>query len=164
MRPGITIFPEPFVNQHGPEFARRAEELGYVDAWSSEASNVDAFSPLAAVACVTREMRLGTAIVPVFTRPPALMAMSAATVQQISGGRLVLGLGLSTPTIVEKWMDVKYRKPVTRMRETVAALRQAFTRNKVVMEGQTVRINGFRLDMPLDTPPPIYIAAQGSKM
>jgi probable F420-dependent oxidoreductase len=164
MRPGITIIPEPFQNQHNLDYARRAEELGYVDAWSIESSSIDAFSPLAAAAAVTRKMRLGTAIVPVFTRPPALIAMSSATVQQISGGRFVLGLGLSTPTIVEQWMGVEYRKPVTRMRETVAALRQAFTRSKVVLDGKTVRINGFRLDMPLDTPPPIYIAAQGSKM
>lgn len=164
MRPGITIPLEPFVNQHITTLARRAEELGYTDAWSAESFSHDAFAPLAATAVVTTKLRLGTAIVPVFTRPAALIAMSSATLQQISNGRFVLGLGLSTPTIVQQWMGVPYEKPVTRMRETVQALRAAFTGGKVVLAGKTMKINGFRLDVPLEKPPPIYIAAQGSLM
>lgn len=165
MRWGITIPLEGFQNQHLLGLVRRAEELGYTDAWSMESFSTDAFSPLAAAAAVTRNMRLGTAIVPVFTRPPALTAMSAATVQQISGGRLVLGVGISTPIIVDQWMGIPFQKPVTRLRETVAALRAALAGNKVAVAGQTVRINGFRLDLKMDSPaPPIFVAAQGGPM
>src|SRR6516165_3880932 len=96
LRPGITIPLEPFHNRHLVELVHRAEELGYTDAWSAESFTTDAFSPLTAVAAVTKKMRLGTAIVPVFTRPPALIAMSSATVQLLSEGRFILGLGIST--------------------------------------------------------------------
>jgi probable F420-dependent oxidoreductase len=90
--------------------------------------------------------------------------MAAATVQQISNGRLILGLGISTPIIVEQWMGVPFKKPVTRVRETVEALRAIFAKNRVVMAGKTITINGFRLDSELDSPPPIYIGAQGPLM
>ncbi len=164
MRLGITIPLDGFSNRRILDLARRAESLGYTDAWSMEGFGNDAFSPLAAAAAVTEKLRLGTAIVPVFTRPPALIAMSAATVQQISNGRLILGLGISTPTIVDQWMGVPFQKPVTRVRETVAALRAIFAKERVVMSGKTLRINGFRLDAEFDTPPPIFIAAQGPQM
>jgi len=164
MNLGITLPFEPFINRSVVELAQHAERLGYTDAWSYESFGAEAFTPLAAAAVVTTKMRLGTAIVPVFTRPPALIAMSAATVQQISGGRFVLGLGISTAPIVEKWMNVPYRKPLTHLRETVAALRAIFRGEKVTMAGEAIKIDGFRLDMRLDTPPPIYIAAQGETM
>src|SRR5208337_1375734 len=134
LRPGITVPLDSFHNHHLIELVQRAEELGYTDA----------FSPLAAVATVTRKMRLGTAIVPVFTRPPALIAMSSATVQMISEGRFILGLGISTKTIVERWMGVPFEKQVTRLKETVQALRAAFSREKVNLDGKTVKIDGFR--------------------
>ena len=164
MRLGITIPLEGFNNRRLLDLVRRAESLGYTDVWSMEAFGNDAFSPLAAAAAVSENLRLGTAIVPVFTRPPTLIAMAAATVQQISGGRLVLGVGTSTPTIVEQWMGVPFKKPVTRLRETVEALRAIFAKNRVVMDGKTVKINGFRLEVDLDAPPPIFIGAQGPLM
>ncbi|HEY2663499.1 MAG TPA: LLM class flavin-dependent oxidoreductase [Candidatus Binataceae bacterium] len=164
LRPGITVPLEPFHNRHLVELVRRAEELGYNDAWSAESFTTDAFSPLTAVAAVTKKMRLGTAIVPVFTRPPALIAMSSATVQMLSEGRFILGLGISTKTIVQRWMGVPFEKQVTRLKETVQALRAAFSREKVNLDGKTVKIDGFRLDLPMETPPPIYISAQGTQM
>jgi probable F420-dependent oxidoreductase len=164
LRPGITVPLDSFHNHHLIELVKRAEELGYTDAWSAESFTTDAFSPLAAVATVTRKMRLGTAIVPVFTRPPALIAMSSATVQMISEGRFILGLGISTKTIVERWMGVPFEKQVTRLKETVQALRAAFSREKVNLDGKTVKIDGFRLDLPMETPPPIYISAQATQM
>ena len=164
MRLGITFSFDPFINRHMVELAQHAERLGYTDAWSYESFGPDAFAPIAAAVVATTKMRLGTAIVPVFTRPPALIAMSAATVQQISAGRFVLGLGISTPPIVERWMGVAYRKPLTLLRETVAALRAIFRGEKVTVAGKAVKIDGFRMDLPVDTPPPIYIAAQGEKM
>jgi probable F420-dependent oxidoreductase len=164
MRQGITVPLESFQNRHFAELVQIADRCGYADAWSFESFATDAFAPLAAAAMLSPRMRLGTAIVPVFTRPPALIAMSAATVQQISGGRLILGLGISTPVIVEQWMGVPFKRPLTRLRETVAAVRQAFTGQKVTLDGKTLRVNGFRMNVTLQTPPPIYVGAQGKKM
>jgi probable F420-dependent oxidoreductase len=164
MRLGITIPLDGFHNSHFGELVRHAEGLGYADAWSYETFQGDALTPVAAAATLTQRMRLGTAIVAAFTRPPALIAISSASVQQLSGGRFVLGIGISTPTIVEQWMGIPYKLPVTRLRETIAAIRAAFTGEKVSTDGKTIKINGFRLGMPLETPPPIYIGAQGEQM
>lgn len=164
MRVGITLPLECFQGREVLELARRAEDLGYTDAWSMESFATDAFSPLAAAAAVTERLRLGTAIVPVYTRPPALIAMSAATIAQISDGRFVLGLGISTPTIVDQWMGVPYRRPITRTRQTVAALRAILRREKVSIDADSFRISGFRLDIASGPPIPIYLAAQGPKM
>jgi probable F420-dependent oxidoreductase len=164
MRLGITIPLEGFQDRHFVELLKHAEKLGFADAWSYETLAGDAFTPVAAAAAVTDRIRLGTAIVPVFTRPAALIALSASAVQQFSGGRFVLGVGISTPTIVEQWMGVPYRLPLTRLRETVAALRAAFTGQKLTTSGKAVKINGFRLGAPPETPPPIYVGAQGELM
>jgi probable F420-dependent oxidoreductase len=164
MKLGVTIPFDPFQNVHMADLVRTADRCGYTDAWSYESFGSDAFAPLAAAAMLTERMRLGTAIVPVFTRPPGLIAMGAATVQQLSGGRFVLGLGISTPTIVQEWMGVPFRRPHTRLRETVEVVRAAFRGEKVTYEGKEVHLNGFRMDLPLAQPPPIYIAAQGKKM
>src|SRR5215831_16526278 len=94
------------------DLAARAEDLGYTDVFSSEVGSADAFSPLAALAERTTAVRLGTAVVPVFTRPPALLAMTAASLQSLTGGRFVLGVGASTAHIVENWMGQEFRDPV----------------------------------------------------
>jgi|SRR5579875_730091 len=164
MRLGITIPLDGLHNQHFAELVRHAERAGYEDAWSYETFAGDAITPVAAAAMVSERMRLGTAIVPVFTRPAALIALSAASVQRLSGGRFILGLGISTPTIVEQWMGVPYKMPITRLKETVDALRRCFTGEKVTVAGKTVQINGFRLGAASDPPPPIYIGAQGALM
>lgn len=143
------------------EMFREAETLGYTDVWSEEAAGTEGFSPLAAVATVTSTMRLGTAIVPVFTRPPPLLAMSAATLQDISGGRFVLGLGTSSSIIVEQWMDGSFAKPLTRLREYVEAIREILTGKKVTFEGETIQLNRFRLMHEAGTKVPIYLAALG---
>jgi probable F420-dependent oxidoreductase len=164
MRQGITIPLEAFQNQYFVDLVRTAERAGYVDAWSFESYATDAFAPLAAATMLAPKMRLGTAIVPVFTRPPGLIAMSAATVQQLSGGRFILGLGTSSPVIVQQWMGVPFEHPLTRVRETVAAIRGVFGREKVTLKGKTVQLNGFRMNVTLEQAPPIYLGAQGAKM
>jgi len=164
MRLGITIPLEGFQNIHFVDLVRHAEKLGFSDAWSYETASGDGITPLAAAASVTERMRLGTAILPVFTRSPALMALSAANLQQLSGGRFILGVGISTPTIVQQWMGVPYEKPITRLRETVEALRAMFSGQKVSMKGKTVQFDGFRVGIPMETPPPIFVGAQGELM
>jgi probable F420-dependent oxidoreductase len=164
-RLGITLPLEPFVNRRIRELVKVADECGYTDGWSFEANSSDAFSPIAAMAMLSDKLRFGTAIVPVYTRSAALIAMTAATVQNLSGGRFVLGIGISSPTIVEQWMSVPYVKTHTRTRETVAAVRAIMKGEKYTLDGKTMRINGFRMDLPMDVPPPpIYLGAQGAAM
>src|SRR5437660_9753277 len=112
------------------ELCARAEQLGYTDVWSAEVGATDAFSPLAAIAVKTDRVRLGTALVPVFTRPPALTAMSAAGLQQLSGGRFVLGIGTSSPAIVGQWMGLEFDARVKRTEEDVEGLREALAGTK----------------------------------
>jgi probable F420-dependent oxidoreductase len=141
----------------------RAVELGYTDVWSAEVGGTDAFTPLAALARAGVGARLGTAIVPVFTRPPALLAMSAAALQDLTQGKFVLGLGTSSDVIVNNWMGGSFVKPLARLKETVEVLRDAFAGNKVSFEGTSFSIRDFRLQLDTSTPPPIYLAALGPK-
>src|SRR5438874_3103446 len=106
------------------DLCAQAERLGYTDVWSAEVGAVDAFSPLAAIAVKTERIRLGTALVPVFNRPPALTAMSAAGLQQLSGGRFALGIGVSSPAIAS-WMGLDFDARVRRVEEYVEVLREA---------------------------------------
>ncbi|HEY7282740.1 MAG TPA: LLM class F420-dependent oxidoreductase [Actinomycetota bacterium] len=142
----------------------RAEGLGYTDVWTAEIGAVDAFSPLAAVATRTAAVRLGTALVPVFTRPPALVAMGAAGIQNLSGGRFVLGIGASSPAIVGRWMGIPFEDPVARVEEYVALLRDMLAGRKVDHDGRTVRTHGFRLQIGVDAPVPIHVGALGPRM
>ena len=155
MRLGISLPAEAMPLSELPALAQRAEELGYTDAWSFEVNGYDAFSPLAAAAAVTEHMRLGTCIVPVYTRPPGLIAMQAAALAGLAPGRFVLGLGASTPTVVETWLGVPFKLPLTRTRETVVAVRSLLAGEKV---------GGMRLAAPPSPPPPIFMAALGDKM
>src|SRR5208282_2647153 len=126
MRLGITIPFEPFNGTHFPELVRTADRCGYTDAWSYESFSTDGFAPIAAAAMLSGKMRFGCAIIPVFTRPAPLIAMSAVTTNELAGGRFILGLGISTPNIVEQWMGVPFRKPVTPMLDnTREAMRAA---------------------------------------
>jgi probable F420-dependent oxidoreductase len=164
MRLGLTIPSDLFTNTHFPELIRTADRCGYTDGWSYESFSSDAFAPIAAAAMLTDRMRFGCAIIPVFTRPAPLIAMSAVTTNELAGGRFILGLGISTPNIVEQWMGVPFNKPVTQVRETVEALRAIFKGEKVTMAGAKIKINGFRLDAAITHPPKIYLGAQGAKM
>ena len=131
-----------------------AERLGYTDAWSYEVGGYDAFTPLAAVAVRTEQLRLGTAVVPAATRPPALLAMTGAALQSLSNGRFCLGLGTSTSTIVNRWMGLPSRIGLDHMRQTVEAIR-------AITAGE--KVSGFRLENG-PSPLPIYIGALGPRM
>ncbi len=146
------------------DLAREAEDLGYTDAWTAETSGPDAFSVAAAVAMTTTKMRLGCAVIPVYTRPPALIAMSAMAVQQASDGRFCLGVGASSPVIVGGWMGQAFERPLTRVRETVETVKAALAGEKVKYQGETLTVASFKLDPPPDQPIPIFLAALGPKM
>jgi probable F420-dependent oxidoreductase len=134
-------------------------ELGYTDLWSSEANGADAFTPLALAAAWTPTMRLGTAIVPSYTRGPGLMAMSVAAMAEAAPGRFAFGIGTSSNVIVESWNDVPFEKPYQKTRDMVIFLKQALTGDRVDAEYETFRVKGFRLGRKPEVVPPILIAA-----
>lgn len=163
-RLGITVPVMPFDVRKSCDIAARAETLGYTDAWAAEASGTDGFSVASAVGIATEKMRIGIAIVPIYTRPPALLAMSTLAAHEATSGRFCLGLGASSPVIVERWMGQSFEKPIARMRETVEVVKAALTGDKVSLEGETVSVRGFRLEGAAKGPVPIFIAALGPKM
>ncbi|HEX2058864.1 MAG TPA: LLM class F420-dependent oxidoreductase [Actinomycetota bacterium] len=159
-RLGLTIGLEGASLREAVELGRYAEELGYTDLWTAEVGGIDALSPLAALAPATSTVRLGTGILPVFTRPPALLAMSAVALHDLSGGRFVLGLGTSSHVIVNRWMGESFTRPLTRLREYVEVIRAALSGEKVDYHGLTTRVEGFRLQhAPAEVP--IHVAALG---
>jgi probable F420-dependent oxidoreductase len=156
---GITL-PLPGINLPGHrEIVETLESLGYTDAWSAEMNGIDAFTPLALAAGWTRELRLGTAIAGIYTRGPALLAMTAATIAGLAPGRFVLGVGTSSQVIVEQWNGIELARPYQRARDTLRFLRAALAGEKVSHEYETFTINGFRLDNPPDPPPGLALAA-----
>lgn len=134
-------------------------DLGYTDVWSSEANATDAFTPLALASVWAPQLRLGTAIVPVYTRGPATLAMSAATMAQAAPGRFVLGIGTSSNVIVEKWNGLDFDEPYKRARDTLRFLHAALRGEKVVEEYDTFAIDGFVSGVVADPPPPVLLAA-----
>jgi probable F420-dependent oxidoreductase len=138
------------LHELGP-LARRVEDAGYEGLWSAESTQFDGFTPLTVAAEHTDRVRLVTGIVNVFTRGPALLAQTAAALQQASNGRFVLGLGASSNVIVERWNGIPFRRPLTKVEETVAYLR-------TVLAGER-GTGGFRLAAPPEQPVPIVLAA-----
>ena len=154
--------------------AVRAEAAGFDSVWVSEAWGADGVSVLATVGAGTERVTLGTAILPIGSRSPALLAQTAATLDILSGGRLVLGLGVSGPQVMEGWHGTPFARPVTRTRETIEIVRQILRREgKLEYRGQTARLpmaGGTGLGKPLKLmlrpkrpEIPMYIASIGPK-
>ena len=154
--------------------AQHAEGLGFDSLWTGEAWGTDAVVPLTWAAAHTATIGIGTSILQMPARTPAMTAMTAMTLDELSGGRLRLGLGLSGPQVVEGWHGVPYTKPLTRTREYVGLLRQAFAGEKVSLAGDVHRIpydgpgatgRGKALRSSSAPRPdiPIYVAAIGPK-
>ena len=134
-------------------------DLGYTDVWSAETAGTDAFTPLALAAQWAPTLRLGTAIAPVYTRGPATLAMTAATLAEVSGGRFVLGIGSSSPAIVQRWNGVEFAEPFKRTRDTLRFLKAALDGEKVTREYDTFAVRGFKLERAPERPVPIMLAA-----
>ena len=142
-----------------------AEELGYDSAWVAEGHGGDQFSVLSACAVQTSRIKFGTCITSIFVRSAPTIAMAAATVDDLSGGRFTLGVGSSHKVQVEPEHGVAYGKPLTRTRETVEIIRELLREGVVQFEGETIRIEKFDLWFrPLRAEPPIYVAAVFPKM
>ncbi|MDA3645391.1 LLM class F420-dependent oxidoreductase [Saccharopolyspora indica] len=156
---GITVpFQElPLAGQR--DLIAELPDLGYTDVWSSEANGTDAFTPLALAAAWAPQLRLGTAIVPVYTRGPATLAMSAASLAAAAPGRFALGIGTSSNVIVERWNGIPFEEPYKRVRDTLRFLRKALRGEKVTETYETFRVQGFTAGVVPDPAPPLLVAA-----
>jgi len=139
-------------------------DLGYTDAWSAELSGADAFTPLVLASVWTDQIRFGTAIATIYTRGPALLAMNAATLADLAPGRFVLGIGTSTPVVVEQWNGIAFEAPYRRSRDTLRFLRSALTGQKVTERYETFAVDGFRLERPPAVAPGLALAALRPQM
>jgi probable F420-dependent oxidoreductase len=146
------------------DLARMAEARGYESIWVPEGSGKEAFAQLTAYALSTQRIHLGTGIATIFTRTPALLAMTAGTLDQISGQRAILGLGIGHKPGIEQGHGVVFTRPMQRMREYVAIIR-AILRGGPMPETSLCPIKRFRLEFTPARPTlPIYIAALGPRM
>ena len=134
-------------------------DLGYTDFWSSEANGHDGFTPLAQAAAWCPTARLGVAIIPAFTRGPALMAQSVASLADAAPGRFVMGIGTSSDVIVGRWNGIPFEKPYQRTRDMVRFLRRALAGEKVDEAFETFTVKGFRSGVKLEQQPKILVAA-----
>ena len=124
------------VDAEGVEYLRQAEQLGVECAWAPEFWAGDALTPLAYLAARTERIRLGTGIVQLGSRTPAMLAMSAMSMQALSGGRFVLGVGVSGPQVMEGWHGVRFDRPVRRTRETIEIIRLISAGERVSYDGE----------------------------
>ena len=134
-------------------------DAGYTDAWSAELNGIDAFSPLALASQWAPQLRLGTAIVGIYTRAPVALAVSAGTLAALAPGRFVMGIGTSSKVAVEQWNGIPFEKPYQRSRDMLQFLREALAGSKVSREYETFSVDGFRLDPAPQTPPDLALAA-----
>ncbi|MCR9279762.1 MAG: LLM class flavin-dependent oxidoreductase [Pseudomonadaceae bacterium] len=140
-----------------------AEEVGYTDAWFSDAGAPDTLTQIAAVAHHTSSIRFGVAVTPVYTRTPAVIAASLNVIGQLLPGRFVMGMGSSSQTIMGNWNGIALDKPVTRVKETAIMVRSMLKGEKSDFQLETMSSRGYR-QAPLENPPPLYLAALRSKM
>ncbi len=163
-RLGVALAPSRQLNLKSiVTIGRAAEALGYESIWVPETWGADAVSLLAILAYETDRIKLASGVFNVYSRSAALVAQTAATLQDASGGRFILGLGASGPTVVENWHGMPFHRPLERTREYVAAIRLALAGQPVDIEGNQMRLQGFRLLNPPASTVPIYISALGSR-
>src|SRR3954452_21722735 len=157
----LTALPAPMAI----DFAGRAEAAGFRSAWFPEITFGDSFGPATAAALRTERVEIGTGVVGIWSRSAVTMALQAATLHQLSGGRLLLGLGLQARSYVDAWHGQRYEKPITAMRDFVTILRGAFAGELVSHEGEVFSVRNFHLDMELPAQPlKIVLAANGPRM
>ena len=147
-----------------PELARLAETHGFGCAWAGEANNKDPTVMLSAVAAVTRRMKIGSAVYHILGRTPATLALQAVGLDELSGGRFVLGVGVSNPTIA-RWHGLTMDHPLGRAEEYLDIVRRAMRGEKLDFDGKYFTSHAFKMAFkPSKNPIPIYLAAFGPKM
>jgi len=149
--------------QQTVERIRWAEDNGIPDGWFSDSGAPDTLTQIAAIAHQTRNIRIGVAVTPVYTRTPAVLAASINVIAQVLPGRFVMGFGSSSQTIMGQWNGIPLEKPLTRVKETVIMVRSMLKGEKSDFDLETLYSKGYR-QAPLDNPPPLYMAALRANM
>ena len=142
---------------------RWAEDNGIPDAWFSDSGAPDSLTQVAAIAHYTKNIRIGVAVTPVYTRSPSVLAASANVIGQILPGRFVMGIGSSSQTIMGQWNGIPLDKPLTRVKETTQLVKAMLTGGKTAFDGETLFSKGYR-QAPMENTPPVYVAALRPKM
>ena len=152
------------------DYTQEADKLGVDQAWSAEAWGMDAIVPLAYLAAKTEKIKLGTGILQISSRVPSMMAMTAQSLDTVSKGRFILGLGVSGPQVVEGLHGASFAKPLSRLRECVEILRIALAGEKIAFEGEHYLLprpggegKAIRLSQPPRPELPIYLSTLGPK-
>lgn len=151
------------LTDHNAVYAALAQ-ADFTDLWSAEVNGADAFTPLALAAAGQPRLRLGTAVVPVYTRGPGLLAMSAAALAEAAPGRFALGIGASSPVLVQDWNATRFVEPFRRTRDMLRFLRAALRGDTVDEVYDTFTVRRFRLERTPTVPPPILLAALRPRM
>ena len=147
-----------------PELARLAEGHGFDCAWGGEANNKDPTVMLASIAAVTTRLKLGSAIYHILGRTPATLALQAVGLDELSGGRFLLGIGSSNPTIAQ-WHGINFDRPLGRVNEYIKIVQMAMAGEKLNFDGRFFSAHGFKMAFkPSGRKIPIYLAAFGPKM
>jgi len=141
------------------ELVASLPDLGYTDAWSAELNGIDGFTPLTLASQWAPGLRLGTAIVGIYTRAPVSLAVQAGTLAALAPGKFVMGIGTSSQVAVEQWNGIPFEKPYQRSRDMLRFLREALAGGKVSREYETFTVDGFRLDPAPEIPPALALAA-----
>ena len=146
--------------------AKMADQKRNVDSlWVPESWGRESFATLGALSQITKKVRLGTSIVSIYARTPATVSMAATTLDMLSDNRTIIGLGASTPAIVENWHGLNFNRPVRRMKEYIECLRLMINGEKVNYNGQFLKVNNFKiLHQPQRREIPIFMAAVNKKM
>ena len=149
MRVGISIpVEEGLPIERLVDLAREAERCGYDTVVAGEVAGPDVFALLTAIAVATERVAIGTGVVPMSTRPVGLLAMGFQTLASLAPGRVVAGVGVSSPTVIERWHGGTFAPPIAYVREFLPALRQALDGEKLALDGKYVRSKGFRTTLP----------------
>jgi probable F420-dependent oxidoreductase len=161
----LDVFLEALPPKLALEYGVLAEERGFRAAWFPEITFGDAFGPATAVATRTSRIDLATGVVGIWSRSPVTMALQAASLNELSEGRLILGLGVQARGYVEGWHGQHYERPIRAMREYVTILRRALAGEPVTFEGEIFSVRNFQLLVqPPERPVRIYVAAIGPQM
>jgi probable F420-dependent oxidoreductase len=157
-RPGMTVPLPGHLHSHRDRLVELAD-MGYTDIWSAESDGADGFTPLALAAAWEPRLRLGTAIIPAYTRSPACFAQSVASLADAAPGRFAIGIGSSSNVIVERWNGVPFVEPYKKVRDVVRFLNDALAGEKIAKKYDTFEVNGFKLGVRPEVKPSILVAA-----
>ncbi len=162
---GLDFFVEAVPPSLAVDYGRRVEQAGFRAAWFPEIVFGDSFGPATATATGTSSLLLGTGVVGIWSRSPVTMALQAVSLNELSGGRLLLGLGVQARNYVSGWHGRTYERPIRAMREYVTILRRILAGEAVTYEGELFSVRDFQLQVPLpERPARLYVAAIGPQM